>query len=435
MTLTEAAFWTKRFGVIVLGFLAVVVIVLFFLVPIGTPDLPPEYLTANYGCTDKKEDFLENRLTLPTLDILQDSKPTFDLKTVSGKFDNLPQIVNVYRYTNLGQKLNSQSEAKILAKKMGFDQDKIVMKGTTDYLWVNNTSQRSLDIKARDLNFQMTTDQERIKNLRKTLDLPTESEAKSLAINGLRSLGILDSEYTQMPQTVHLIDINPDGTYSEADSLVSAELIRVDFIRMIPMISIPTNIVGAEQMVSNLERKDMTYVMGTAIVNDERVDVYDFRTLITYQNPIKSNISVYVGPKDEGTEILSNIYQIEYTTWSLETESCGTYELIAPADASRKIENGEGSLVFLNSNQDEVEEYVPTNVKKFTINDVYITYYEGLIEQYYLQPVYMVIGQAELETGELVDFHMYYPAINYDTVQDKIELEPAPVKQSGPFSF
>ncbi len=431
MTLTEAAFWTKRFGIIALVFLGVSFITLIIIFGSATtPPPPPEYQQGNFACTETKEEFLENALTIPSLDVLPESEMRFNLQTETGKYDNLPSVVNVYRYTDLGQRLNSQADAKVLAKKMGFDPEKIVRKGTTDYIWVNNSNQKSLQISARDLNFTLKTEISRIRNLRKEADLPSEGEAVSLAINALRSLGVLDSEYAKLNK-VFLIDINPDGSYSEADSLINAELIRVDFLRKVPLITIPSNLVGVEDIVRTLERKDMTYEMGTQVINNERVEVYNFSTLLTYQNPLKSNISVYVGPKDKSNEVLQEIYQIDFRSWSLEVEKCGTYELITPSTALQKIQNGEGSLVFLNANNDEVEEYIPQNVKEFNVMDIYITYYEGLFEQQYLQPVYMIEGQAILSNGNEADFHIYYPAISYETLDDKRELEKAPVEESG----
>lgn len=281
----------------------------------------------------------------------------------------------------------------------------------------------------------MKTDVERIREIRRELDLPTEREAPSLATNTLRSLGVLEQVYTDVQPTVHLIDINPDGSYSQAESLVTAELIRVDFLRKVPMISIATNIENAQQMVDSLTKKELTYEIGEQIVNDERVDVYNFSTLLTYQYPVKTNISVYVGPKDDDNKIFPNIYQIEYSTWSVENQACGTYELISPSLALQRIQEGEGSLVYLNSSGDEVVGYTPQSVNKFRVDNIYITYYEGLLEQQYLQPVYMVEGQAELKGGERADFFIYYPAINYDIVQDRIDLPPATIKEEGILSF
>ncbi len=318
---------------------------------------------------------------------------------------------------------------------MGFDPERIVRQGTTGYIWVDNTTGRSLNIRARDLNFTLKTEHEKIREIRREFDLPTEREAPSIATNALRSIGVLDQVYTEVQPTIHLIDINPDGSFSQAESLITAELIRVDFLRKVPMISIATNLEGAQQMVDSLTSRDLTYETGSKIVNDERVEVYNFSTLLTYQYPVKTNISVYVGPRNDELKSLNNVYQIEYNTWSLETESCGTYELVSPSYALQKIQEGEGSLVYLNSTGDEVRPYTVQSVNKFRVDNMYITYYEGLAEQQYLQPVYMVEGQAELKGGERADFFIYYPAINYDIVQNRIELPPAPVKEGGLLSF
>ncbi len=433
MTLTESAFWAKRFGVIVLVVLAVLIIIFAILFSSKKTTLPPEYLTANFGCTETKDEFLTHELKIPALNIDSNSEMLFELQTDSGKIDSLPNIVNVYKYTDLGQIINSQGEAKILAKKLGFNPDNIVRQGTTGYIWVDNTTKRSLNIRARDLNFTMKTTHEYIKEIRRNSDLPTEKEAPSIAINALRTMGVLNQAYTTVQPTTHLININPDGSFSQAASLVEAELIRVDFLRKVPMISIATNLEGAQQMVDSLTAKNLTYETGNTIVNDERIEVYNFSTLITYQNPVKSNISIYVGPKDESTKILPNIYQVEYNTWSLDEESCGTYELISPSLALQNIQEGKGSLVYLNSTGDEIVDYTPKNVNKFRVDNIYITYYEASTEQQFLQPVYMVEGQAELKGGERADFYIYYPAINYGIVQDKIELPPAPVQEKGLF--
>lgn len=418
MTLTEAAFWTKRFGVIVLVFVVIVFIIFFVLFIPAQSKLPPEYLQGNFACTETKDEFLPNALTIPSYELLEDSELNFNLETVTGKYENLPTVVNVYRYTNLGQVLNSQAEAKILAKKMGFDPDKIVRRGTSEYIWVNNTSQKSLSVNARDLNFTLKTSVNRIRSLRKTIDLPSEAEAITIASSSLRTLGLLDSKYTEVQPSVYFIDINPDGTYSQADSLINAELIRVDFQRKIPMIAISTNLQGAESIVNTLVKKNMTYEMGSKIVNERRVEMYNFSTLITHQNPVKSNVSVYVGPEDREQDKFNNIYQIDYRHWDIEEDSCGTYELVPPSSALQRIQNGEGSLVYLNYADDEVREYEPQSVKKYNVYDIYITYYEGDVEQLYLQPVYIVTGEAELKNGDIVDFHIYYPAISYETVTD-----------------
>ena len=209
---TEATFWTKRFGIIAGIFIGVFVLIIVLLTLSEKITLPPEYLTSNFGCTETKEEFVGKELSIPSLELRSDSEKIYQLNTDSGKVDSLPRIVNLYRYIILGQSLNSLGDAKLLAQQMGFDPEKVARMKTTDYLWVDNTTGRNLDIKARDLNFVMKTNVEKVREVNKNLDLPSEKEAPSIAINALRSLGLLDESYNSFPPTTHLIDINPDGT-------------------------------------------------------------------------------------------------------------------------------------------------------------------------------------------------------------------------------
>ena len=50
MTLTEAAFWTKRFGVIAAVMFVIFVIIILILTLQPRQSLPDQYLTANYAC-------------------------------------------------------------------------------------------------------------------------------------------------------------------------------------------------------------------------------------------------------------------------------------------------------------------------------------------------------------------------------------------------
>lgn len=125
MTLTEAAFWTKRLGVIALGVVAFIFLIVIIAYNPGKVTLPPEYLTPNCACTDTADEFLKNVLTIPSYELSPNSTPQYAIQTETGQLDdNLPDIVNVYRYTNLGEQINAQSRAKILAGKMGLKQMK-----------------------------------------------------------------------------------------------------------------------------------------------------------------------------------------------------------------------------------------------------------------------------------------------------------------------
>ena len=436
MTLTEAAFWAKRLGVIAIGFFAFIFLIALIVYNPGETELPPQYLTPNCACTNTSEEFLNNLLTIPSYEISPNSVPQYAVQTETGVLDdNLPDIVNVYKYTNLGEQINAQSRAKILAGKMGFKAEEMRRLEAKEYIWQDLATQRALRVTVKDLNFSLTTNISKIKSARAMADLPSEEEAKRIAKNALSELGLYLKSFNDVTPSAYLINIDENGEYTEADSLLNAELIRVDFLRAYPLISIASNIEGADRMRTSLERRNMTATIENMTINDKTVEVYNFKTLLTHQNPNKSNVSVYVGPASEDFKKLKNIYQIDYKTWEIIPESCGTYPLISAAVAEEKIKNGEGSLVYLNVNGDEVSKYTPQEIKEFLITNITITYYEGLIEQNFLQPVYFFMGEAQLANGERADFGIYYPAINYDIVTDKIELKQAPVQDNTGFGL
>ena len=429
MTLTEAAFWTKRFGVIVLAVFAIFGIVVIILVSSKSSNVLPQYISPNYACTDKKEEFLASKLDIPTLDLASGSGMYFELQTDSGLVDALPEIINVYKFENPTQSLSSQADAKALATKLGFSSEKITRNGTESYSWTD--THRTLTIYAKNLNFKMTTDTTYIKQVTQSGSMPTEQEAKSIATNFLRNIGFSADDYSNGTPSTTLININPDGTYSQADSLSEAELIRVDFNRQKSMVTIPSNVVGAESMVNDYKKRLGEPDTESTIINDEKINIYTFNTAVTFLNPTKSNISIYVGVQSDKTDkYISSIYQIDYTYWPIAESACGTYDLISPNTAIEKVQAGEASLVSLiDMNGDTVTDYTPRSVKKFTIMYVNLTYFESAQEQSYLQPVYVISGEVIFNNDTKGEFDFYYPAIDYDNVQDKVEQEqPATVE-------
>lgn len=434
MTLTEAAFWTRRFGVVILGVFVITFTIIVIITLNQSTNMLAQYLTANYACTDKGTEFLKYKLEIPSLKLGDNSDMFFELKTDTGKIDALPDIINVYKFDNPTQSLSSQSEAKLLAKKIGFDPNTVIRRGTESYVWTDRTSHKTLEIQAKNLNFSLITDTKYVKSISDGKSLPTEQEAKSMASNILRSLGFSSEDYSEGNHQTTLIKINPDGTFKQASSLSEADLIRVDFMRSKSMITIPSNIVGAEAMVTELKKRLTEPKVETPIINNEKISVYTFNTDVTFLNPSKSNISVYVGVKDSNAlnNGIENIYQIDYTYRPIQTSACGTYELITPEAATQAVQSGKGSLVYLNDiDGDVVVDYNPRKVKKFTIFYVNLTYYENPDEQEYLQPVYVISGEVIFDNDTKGEFDFYYPAINYNNVTDKIELPKPETKSSS----
>ncbi|HRI05763.1 MAG TPA: hypothetical protein PLV59_02350 [Candidatus Dojkabacteria bacterium] len=430
MTLTQAAYWTRRLGVLVLGAIAIFVIATLIILSLPSNNAPSEYLQANYACTEFKDEFLQNKLSIPSLTLDAGSDLVFEIETVTGKVDSLPRIINVHKFNNAGQSLNSQGEAKIIAGKLGFNPDEIQRRGTAEYMWTNSITHKTLVVQARNLNFSLTTDFTKQGALPADGVLPSDNEAISNASSYLKSKGLLLEDYVKQPAQVVYIDVAANGTFSQARSKVDAELVRVDFYRKASMISIRSDIEGADNMKTELERKLFQATTDSVLTDKGRIDIYNFDTLVTFENPNVPNISVYIGPlnKQDPSSDTTNkyVYGAEFTYWPIDTEPCGTYTLIPPATALDIVQQGKGSLVYLNEkNGDDVVPYTPKKVRKFTIYNVTIGYYESPAEQKYLQPVYIISGEATLDSGIIGNFHYYVPAIDYENVGDRVIIETA----------
>jgi hypothetical protein len=148
--------------------------------------------------------------------------------------------------------------------------------------------------------------------------------------------------------------------------------------------------------------------------------------MLVAEDTQKSNISVYVGQNPHRETTIPYIYQIDFINWYLEDSKCGTYALISPTTAFDMVQNGKGSLVYLNEKEgDTIRPYEPIDVASFNVYDLYIAYYDSTAEQKYLQPIYIISGEAVFTNGHKGQFYFYVPAINYDVIVD------APPIQTG----
>jgi hypothetical protein len=309
--------------------------------------------------------------------------------------------------------------------------------GTTYYDWTDTANSRTLKIRAADLNVELDTDFTKPGAYPLDQALPTDDEAKSIAGSVLRAAGLMPTDYADQQPSTTLIKIEQDGSLSEAKAKVDADLIRVDYERRKPIISFPSNVAGASTMKDILEKEKFTSTVLKKITDAGTIEYYNFTALLVPKEVQKSNISVYVGPQNTGIKYqnLTNVYKIDYTNFYIQDLPCGTYELIPRSQALQIVQKGGGSLVYLNEkNGDTVKPYTPRVVTKFTVYQIQLKYYDALEPSKFLQPVYVIYGEATFDNGLLGEFYYYVPAINYDQVTDKVIPKATPVattKKSG----
>ncbi|MBN2100793.1 hypothetical protein JW710_02780 [Candidatus Dojkabacteria bacterium] len=414
MTLTEAASLTKK-SVYYVGIPLGAIIVIWIIIQMITPQatLPEKYITPDYLCGP-----------LPKLELESIEQPTsntqFNIETTTGAIPDLPKVVNVFKYNHPGQSLLALEESKIIAERLGFAPEIYTRKSVVEYEWQNYDNGQTLIIETGNLNLNLTTDFTAPGSETYSHLLPSEENAKSIAQSYLRSANLLTDDYQDGDQRTYLVQITSSGELREAPSLSEADLIRVDFFRKEALIIIDPELVDTAEIGSTLQEKLEEEEEVTIRDEDQKsVKVKKYNTDVKNDSPIFGNISVLVGGREEEESRDFKIFGLTYQNWIISDSPCGTYGLISPEEAVRKVQEGEGTLVYLmEKNGDRIIPYASKSVSGMTILEVDIAYLDTSAKQTYLQPVYYIRGEAEFENGEFGEFYYYVPAIDYDAIPD-----------------
>ena len=414
MTLTETAYWTKKLSVVIGIFLFVSILSLYIYLRQSNKTIEPqEYIYPQNTCTQTKDEFLKHKLVIPSLKIKADITPTYTIETPSGQFSAMPSIVNVYKFETLTAFLTVKDKAQEIAQILGFDPEKIQKPDSLHYAWEKENPRQTFLISTRTRHFQFKTDfTDPSLKIMKT-SAPTEAKAIKKANDIMNKIGLLSRDFKKEDPLIKYIVINPDGSFSEAHSPSDAQLIRIDYRRSIPSISIPKNYPKADKIIKKYQTPFLRY-------REDQIDgkdYYQFIASVVNTDTQKSTVSVYVGSKpDSGS---ATIYQIDFYNWYIDPQPCGTYFLTSPTVAFDKVQSGEASLVYLNDkNGDTVRPYTPRSVQAFNVYDLYLAYYDSVTEQKFLQPIYIVSGEAIFSDGKKGRFYFYVPAIDYDLIRN-----------------
>jgi hypothetical protein len=414
MTLTEAAEITKK-SVYFVGIpIAAIFAIWMFLGIINPPaGLPEKYITPDYMC-GSLEPFDMQALPQTT------GAAKISIETTSGAIPQLPEVVNVFQYAHPGQSLLALEEAKIYAERLEFDPENYRRMSTTQYEWTNPETSQTLVIETGNLNMWMTTDFTDPDVNTYSDTLPSEEQAKSIARTYLQGKNLLTDDFQDGNQKTYLVQITADGQMREATSLAEADLIRVDFFRKKSLITVEPKYVGADELGPTVQEKLEEQEVETITVEGAKnKKVKKYMTDVINDNPIFGNITVYVGGLEDSSYNNYKVFELEYVNWIIADLPCGTYDLITPEEAVRKVQDGTATLVHLmEKSGDRIIPYEAKSVTKMTILEVDIAYLDKEARQEYLQPVFEIQGEAQFENGSLGIFYYYVPAINYDSIPE-----------------
>jgi hypothetical protein len=413
MTLTQAAELTSKVKKYVLiPVLVVMCIWLFAKMLNPSPELPEDYIIPNYLCG------LLPELTIEGLDVTGDID--YRVETTSGGIPDLPEVVNVFKYDHPGQSLFALQEAQQTSELLKFDKTKFTRTSSTEYKWTDSLTKRTLIIEVSNQNIDMTTDFNDPSVNTHSGSLPSEEKAKEIALNYLQTASILTSDFAAGPKITHLIQIGSDGSLSKAPSISEADLIRVDFTRARDLITIDPELVEAAELGSTLQT-ELEEIDPSTITTDASgsKEVKRYPTHVFNNSPYFGNISVLVGGMKDTNTREYQVYGLEYRNWVIPVLPCGTYKLISAQEAVRRVQSGEAALTYLLEDRgDEIIPYEAKKVSSMTILEITLGYYDDWERQEYLQPVYVVSGDAQFDNGVFGKFYYYIPAIDYEGIPE-----------------
>ncbi|MFH1547307.1 MAG: hypothetical protein ABIC57_02365 [bacterium] len=411
MTLTEAAKFSKKatklfllsVGLILTGWIVYNII---------NPSLgiPDDYLEPNNMCG------IIDELTLNSLTI-STPNTNFQVEMASGAIPKIAEVVNVYKYANPGHNLWGLEEAQMKAEALGFTVSAYSRKGSTIYEWTDKDTNQTLTVDTANQNFTLTTDfaNNNIDTLKQYL--PNETDAKRIALNFLSQKNLLTSDYSDGYQVVIPIEVTANGEFREAASIADSDLVRVDLFRYKDLITVSPDLVDTNQIGSSLqeqlEQEKTTYVT----TNGTEEEVKQYATAVIADSPILGNIQIYLGGNEYSNTSKPNVFAVNYVNWIIGDSPCGTYRLITPQAAVKRVQDREGYLVHLLEDEgDRLATYEPKAVKNLTIFKVELVYLDLEEEQNYMQPIYLISGEAEFDGGVYGEFYYYVPAVDYDVI-------------------
>ncbi len=393
MRLVEAVFWGK----ISMRF---IVLVFFLLIVVGfvMSQFKQEVPLTTVFIADKKCG------TLPTLDLpklnIDYSSADINLVVQEELYKDIPPIAYVYKVNLQGETFTTKQKAFNIAEKFKFIPNRYTKPKSTIYKWQD--TRRTLIFNTSNLNFYYTLLPQALPPIPNP-DIPPLVTAKQLAIQAYNSIDNAGKTkiYTFM------VDLLPNGKDLEVDSLELARAIRVDFQRNVVVLRYPTLLLDSKyrekhkgEIVDFLQYYNLSKIDGVAS--------YDANTVA--EAPFLGGSQVYV--VSQYGNGLENVGRFRFSNWKLEDKPCGTYNIITARDAFALVQDKKVPVSYMYLwGGDRLKPITTGVIKKLTITNIYLAYYQPQKQLPFLQPIYVVEGDGYLNSGERVGVFFYINAI------------------------
>lgn len=329
-----------------------------------------------YGLLDQLE-FVEKRIGKTT--------PEYVLNTKNGRLPtDLPAQLPIYKFKPIQYSYLAGKNAIGDAAMLGFEDKDLSsdLKGSA-YVWRNSLTKSTLSIELETRKLNLITDLTESGSFYTVGNINSQG-APTQASQILANIYRFDDSYAKGTQNVTLGSFQGNKIYETTDADRDAQLARVDYYRTI----------------------DNYPIFGP--------------------DPSEGLIRVLVGNSTQVKSPLKNpIMNISY--WEIIPQTDSKYPIISVSEAWAAIKNGKGiiSRVFQRGSN-PFDSYVPIEVEKILIDNIYLGYYETPKYQTYLQPVYIFSGNYTTRGSPGGDITIYFPAVSGQyTKQNTTNTTPA----------
>lgn len=403
MTLAEFSKFSKRMLVIVIVvFLGLSILFQITKLFQPKPEIPNEYKIANEKCGNLPS------LRIKSIDNNADFS-TIRLETTTGKFPDLPKIINVYSYDYKGISLAAKSQADNLAKSFGFDTTKAQKIGEFVYEYQNSVNGKTLRIDISTQNFDLTTN---IRNVDFTIKLNTPETLKTYAYNILNSKDILPNEVDLVYSSYSYLT-NVDGSLKITSVLQNAKANRIYLVKSKGALEVKKEYIDYSELGEYLI--NVLPDSPTKVVTDGQTSTTYYVWSIPLVSDQSNESNIYmdlIGPSYDSIGY-KDVINIHFNYWPITTRPCGTHYTIGEEQAFENIKNGKGYLIELKLKQSP-DTVIDKTVASYNyrVFDIKMGYFDidDYIEGDKLQPIYIFSGEAETDLG-LAEFKIYTEAV------------------------
>lgn len=278
----------------------------------------------------------------------------FKLETISGNFPESSPSARVYFMPILSANLLSMERADDKAKKMGFTLPPNNL-SKEEYQWFDELNPlRSLTVNIVTGNLKLSYDYTKDLSLLQDKNLPLKEDAIEEAKNTLDNYNLLndDLRYGEIKVANYKLVNN---ALQEVSGVAEADFVKVQFLR--------------------------------SKVNEASV-------LTPGSNETPASV-IFSGSNDA----IKRIIELKYNYQLIDLENFATYPIKNPQLAYDELKKTKGCI----SDQGSLDG------KERTIRNIYLSYYDSLTLQAYLQPIYVFEGDK--------GFRSYVPAVTDDWLE------------------